>query len=91
VRAADVLSLVVQKGPCEIPYIGVDINVERRLILIDVTFGNRNLNDVVDDVIILLESVGLFLNLRIISQIRKLLEPVVELFGLVDLPSPSVY
>ena len=73
-RADDVLSLVVQKGPYEILYIGVDINVERRLILIDVTYENRNLNDIVDDVIILLESVALSLNLGIISQIRKLLD-----------------
>ena len=67
VRAADVLSLVVQEGPREILDVGVDINVESRLILVDVAFGNRNLNDVVDDVIILLKSVSLFLNLRVVS------------------------
>ena len=87
---ARVLPLVVQKGPCEILEIRVDINIERRLILIDVAFGNRDLDNVVDDVIILLERVSLFLNLWVISQVRQLLEPVVELFGLVDLATPSV-
>ena len=89
--ATHILLLMVQKRPREILDVGVNVDIERGLVLINVTFGNRDLNYVVDDVIVLLESVCLVLNLRIIPQICKLLEPIVEFFRLVDLPTPRIH